>query len=602
MGRINIKKLTVSGEKGISEIEFGKNLTIIAGPSDTGKSYIYRSIEYLFGKETGKIPFETNIGYDTLKMDLETSLGSITISRAINSSNIRILKTTIKGIDSSKVYSVFHESENPINEIFLKILGVPEKLKVPSKESCDFSRFTWNNLRQLFLINEDRTQKEGTIILPEYQQTLFLSCLLYILYEQDFSQYNIEEQARITKLKNQAISEYISGKKIDIDKRKQQINSICEKYETNSIEEIIDNVKKQVEEIQSKINSVILESTKVAKEIIDTEKKIQEDNLVLNRYSELETQYVSDVNRLSFIVESEEINENNKENNCPFCNNKLNHKTNESYVDIAVAELHKSLNNINSLDEVKNDLSDNISKSKEVLEDLRIKKDALDMQLNKHLIPEKDSLLNNLEQYQYLIKINEELKVLETYSETFDIDLQNLDKVDKKPQRYKPKELFPEDFYEEIENNYLFLLKQINYKPAYDVAFDRRKFDVIINGKSRNSHGKGYRALFNSLLILAIRMYINKYARINPHLYFIDSPLHDLQVGENDINTEDNVRKGFFNYLINNYNDDQIIIIENTNDHDIPNMFSNDPNIKVIKFTQKEEIGRYGFLDNVKKG
>ena len=102
--------------------------------------------------------------------------------------------------------------------MFLKILGIPENFKVPAKESCEFSRFTWNNLRQLFLINEDRTQKEGSILLTEYQQTLFLSCLLYVLYEQDFSQYNIEEMARITKLRNQAISEYIYKKKIDISK------------------------------------------------------------------------------------------------------------------------------------------------------------------------------------------------------------------------------------------------------------------------------------------------------------------------------------------------------------------------------------------------
>lgn len=601
MCRINIKKLVASGVKGISQIEFGKNLTIIAGPSDTGKSYIYRSIEYLFGKETGKVPFETNIGYDTLCMELETSLGKITISRAINSSNIRVLKTNIKGIDASKVYSVSHESDNPVNELFLKILGLPEKLKVPAKESCEFARFTWNNLRQLFLINEDRTQKEGTIILPEYQQTLFLSCFLYILYKQDFSDFNIEEQARITKLNNQAISKYISEKKINIDKRKKEINSINELCKNNSIDEIINAVKKQIEETQTKINNAIIESAEIAKEIINIEKKIQNDTLVLNRYNELETQYVSDVKRLSFIVESEEINKQNKEINCPFCKNKLNHKDYNSYVDVAIAELHKSVDNINELNEVKNDLIEKINNSKEILEDYKIKKDILEMQVNKHLIPEKDSLINNLEQYKNIIKINEELKLLESYSDTFDIDLQNLDKIDKKPLRYKPKELFPSDFYEEIESNYLYLLKQINYKPTNEVTFDKRKFDIIINGKSRNSHGKGYRALFNSLLILAIRMYINKYARINPHLYFIDSPLHDLQISDNDLNTEDNVRKGFFNYLINNYGEDQIIIIENTNDHDLPNIFSDDKNIRIIKFTQKEGIGRYGFLENVRK-
>ena len=43
MCKIKIKYLIASGEKGISKIEFGNNLTIIAGPSDTGKSYIYKT-------------------------------------------------------------------------------------------------------------------------------------------------------------------------------------------------------------------------------------------------------------------------------------------------------------------------------------------------------------------------------------------------------------------------------------------------------------------------------------------------------------------------------------------------------------------------------
>ena len=45
MNRIHIEKLSVTGTKEDSHIEFANNLTIIAGPSDTGKSYIYKCIE-----------------------------------------------------------------------------------------------------------------------------------------------------------------------------------------------------------------------------------------------------------------------------------------------------------------------------------------------------------------------------------------------------------------------------------------------------------------------------------------------------------------------------------------------------------------------------
>ena len=57
MGYIKITKLEVSGEKGTSSIEFGEHLTIIAGPSDTGKSYIFKCIDYLFGADSTSLPF-----------------------------------------------------------------------------------------------------------------------------------------------------------------------------------------------------------------------------------------------------------------------------------------------------------------------------------------------------------------------------------------------------------------------------------------------------------------------------------------------------------------------------------------------------------------
>ena len=112
----------------------------------------------------------------------------------------------------------------------------------------------------------------------------------------------------------------------------------------------------------------------MANEIVKVEKIICEDSLLLDRYSQLETQYESDIKRLSFIVESEDINNNYIETKCPFCNNKLNHEKASSYVDGAIAELHKSVNNINSLNEVRDELIDKIIANKRILNDLKDKK------------------------------------------------------------------------------------------------------------------------------------------------------------------------------------------------------------------------------------
>ena len=73
----SIKKLTVSGpNKRDSEIIFGNRLTIIQGPSNTGKTTILKCIEYLLGGN--ETPISDKHGYDTLSLEIEKNNCCIT--------------------------------------------------------------------------------------------------------------------------------------------------------------------------------------------------------------------------------------------------------------------------------------------------------------------------------------------------------------------------------------------------------------------------------------------------------------------------------------------------------------------------------------------
>ena len=93
---------------------------------------------------------------------------------------------------------------------------------------------------------------------------------------------------------------------------------------------------------------------------------------------------------------------------------------------------------------------------------------------------------------------------------------------------------------------------------------------------------------------------MNKVAKINPHFYFIDSPVQTLMTEASDEDIKDDLRKGLFKYLFENYGDDQIIVIENTDKHELPKFENVNPeDVKVYEFTQNKEKGRYGFLNDV---
>lgn len=106
--------------------------------------------------------------------------------------------------------------------------------------------------------------------------------------------------------------------------------------------------------------------------------------------------------------------------------------------------------------------------------------------------------------------------------------------------------------------------------------------------------------IFIVSLTLALRKYMNDFGEINPHFYFIDSPIQTLMTEKNDEHIKNNLRKGFFDYVFRNYGDDQIIIIENTDEHELPDFGTYDHNrVKIYEFTKNRENGRYGFLNDV---
>ena len=66
MKNFYIEKITVSGpNRQDSIVEFTPGLTIISGPSNTGKTCIVKCINFIFGDD--REPFSNDTGYNSIK-------------------------------------------------------------------------------------------------------------------------------------------------------------------------------------------------------------------------------------------------------------------------------------------------------------------------------------------------------------------------------------------------------------------------------------------------------------------------------------------------------------------------------------------------------
>ncbi len=140
---------------------------------------------------------------------------------------------------------------------------------------------------------------------------------------------------------------------------------------------------------------------------------------------------------------------------------------------------------------------------------------------------------------------------------------------------------------------HLRVLKLCKYEGLSSAYFSPSSFDVFINGKSKDAFGKGYRAFLNTVLAVALMEYLSERGRYAPGVLIIDSPILSLkEVG--DEKASDTMKAALFQYMLNNQDYGQTIIIENN----IPELDYSKAN--VIQFTKDATRGRYGFLNGVR--
>ena len=607
MSKIHIDYLRAFKTNGeVSSIDFAKNLTIISGPSDTGKTYIFKAIDYLLGANT--LPFSKSTPYSKVGTKISTDFGYIVVERDFtkeNKNNVTICDSNVDGIESNQIINV----EKYRSDVLNRLLGITQKVKIPKNQSGEYQTLSWGIVKSAFMYMEKRMQSEASILIQEdrYSKTAFLSSLLYILYQQDFTQYLSEESKTIMNAKKKAVVEYIDKTRMKANKeRRERIAELKKAFDPDTpLEKQIDFLNSEYNRIDEITQNYVSELSNIKKQMTEILSKINETDLTIKNFKSLKEQYVADINRLTSIVDGEVkvkgslVGQNHI---CPFCNHELE-EVETSYISASKTELQRILEYMQGLDDSIKEAEDRRTGLQNEYNVLLGRKKDLSHQLDDEFKPKKKELLDLINKHNELLKLQFEDELLNSQETILQSEKEEVIKEYTNTINYKPMELFPSSFEDDLSRYFFDILEEINYKPLESVTFNKASFDIVLNGEAKSTRGKGYSAFLNTILILSFRKYMNETAVINPHFYFIDSPLSGLEISEDDVNNADDIRKGLFDYLANNYENDQIIIIENTKKHELPELQNNlDENIKIYKFTGSDKAqGRYGFLDGVHK-
>lgn len=598
-----IKKLEVKGVgKETATVAFKSGLNVIAGPSDTGKSYITKCLQFILGAEQPPKPIEQAKGYTHLEVTFESQdRKNFILSRELKEDS----EVTCTEIDNNNLTTVLkptHKGSPNLSEFFLKQFGLGHKILAKGVESMNHSALTLRIFEKILLADETRIISESSPFGKgqNTEKTLEISLIKTLLTGEDDAAIS---NCRENKDSKEAIKRKIENLQ---DFLKQ---FFPENEDTNNLEEL-DSILEQLEEAYGNAeielndlirsnNAIIVERDKLKAEANLVAQKFADDKVLHGRFAMLHDKYISDRERLEANSEAAIYIEQQRIANCPLCGNEIGQ---DSEVDFDAllqsnsAEIGKIDLHLADLISTQRDLQNSLSESEIKLGKL-IK-----------LISEKDLALGE----KIGGKVDENRRLLK------DLDNARNNFRKEREQQKKRKEIFEEIGrlqigYDEISDTYKIsdfskeayslgekiseILKRWDFPSGSNAIFDTESRDIVINGKPRSHFGKGYRAICFSSILLGLMEYLYPLGR-HPGFVVLDSPLTTYRKRDENPDLDDeevflanNLIYAFYRDLCDYYKDKQIIVLDNQ--EPASDLYQS---MHYIHFSKNESVGRYGFF------
>lgn len=604
-----------------ASVEFHPRVTIIHGPSDTGKTFIMDAINFVLGAKVIKEIPESEY-YSHIILGLKLSNGKcITLMRKIrkNRGKISVYNSDIRSRttnDPDFVLRAQHssESDDNISRFLLAKIGLDEKQVRKNKNNVT-NMLSFRDLMHLCLIDETMMQavyppgSTGQYV----NRTKEKSIIKLLLTGEDDSGLSVISSKMEQKLLRGARREIVERMIREIDIQLDEFSSLEE------LEKQLEELNQVINEYAATIEGFVVEREELVLKYKDLQDEIEEksqeysDGVVLrNRFEVLRKQYENDLLRLDMIKESGSLLGLFQKDVCVFCGAKpedqhwnMNCQGNTTLFQKSVdSEICKTYNLhrdllviIKNLDERINNLSKNIEALYENKDEIQKRIIKLDRNVTpkqdtlRDLLVERSEIEKNIGMYRqkntYEVMIHKiaEEKDTEVIAATTELSITVV-----------------RDFSVEISN----CLKRWGYPDAESVRYswDIPDFpDIIAADQKRSDHGKGVRSILHAAFTLSLARYCFNKKLPHPGFVVLDSPIITYRPpdrhSEVDSLLNESIKadslpveivQSFYKDLQENF-PGQIIVMEN-----IDPIEPLEQDATYIKFTKQSNNGRYGFF------
>lgn len=562
-----------------AEVDFGDGLTVISGASNTGKSYIRLCLYYLLGGQEPPKTVRGNGPYHTLLLEISTgtdpSSKSFTIQRqlkiggpaAVHECPIDSWTPELKGT----AVPVKHNAKNDQNlsRILLRLCG-SDNTMIRAK-STSVRMMTFAELKRFLLIDETMIIGDYSPIFPGCERgdmPVDKAVFGYLISGQDATGAVVLPNVTIEKAKWKAQTELI-------DNWISEISSDISAMVLPTAAQITLNETRHGELLAA------LDQRSVSIDFLNSDRRSEWEALrkfqarhdivqqLLYRFELLREHYASDVERLTFVAEGEFLLSQLGEVKCPLCQSRMAAPTIDAVPTAlkertiqrsCAAERIKIEKNIADLDVTVSELGKEQQGLAGEIAACQSRMQEIERTINQELHPAVAALRQELDE---LALVRQGLAVADSLRSRLQ-SLQDMKKaLGLEPKRSRSKgstvgvgvqQKSLRVFSDEVER----LLRAWHFRNAGTAEFSE-KMDLVVNGESRLSQGKGYRAVMYAAFTIAL---MNTSNDRHPQFVVIDSPLTSYKENDN-YKVDDDLIRGFYESLIATSKNQQIIIIEN---------------------------------------
>lgn len=605
---LQLRGIIFSGPNKKAEIKFAPGVNVICGASDTGKSFVAESIDFMLGGSSLKeIPERAE--YGEINLGIATSNEETwLLNRATSGGDFKLFNLSDgKNAEAIKLkQNHAHDKTDNLSGFLLANIGLLGKRILRSSQKATTQSLSFRNLARLIIIQEGEIQQPGSPFWGgQYtQKTPELATMKLLLTGVDDSgivsattSAEFDSSKQVT-LIDELLAD-LATEIADLGHNEDELSK-----QLSNLENTIETQKYSLHAVQQKLDERLASRREVFIERNNIETRLSEIDELLARFDLLHEHYGVDTERLTAIHESGSMFAHVEQVSCPLCGA----APHEQHIDEACegdveAIVHAASAEILKIQHLNAELADTVDElkveAKQLSDQLQAKiaeYDDLDAEIRESVSPQVGDARSA---FSALIEERAAAhKALDLFERAKNLEERKLTLLQEEEQpgdRQRINTGIPDSASHALSLKIEAILLAWNFPGNCRVHFDKETSDFVIDGKPRGSRGKGLRAITHAAVTLGLLEYCQELGLPHPGFIVLDSPLlaYFKPEGDEEIALQgSDLKERFYNYLLQRHaQESQIIIIENQHP---PSAVESQLSITV--FTRNPSEGRFGFL------